>query len=176
MRRKVGTLTAGSGEVRRVASVYGRPDPVGVEGEVGRQEQLGVGVEAAWWLLLLLRLLPPSTPLVEAVAVPPIVSELPKRRIGPSGLGITPSFWSTGVDVAFWSYGNEITPVTEMTSLSTAGSDMPLTSPKRRIVGIVIAHAESCSRLRQWSSWWWSRTGSERAPNWPRRRSERSLP
>ena len=70
--------------------------------------------------------------------MPPIVSELPNNRMGPSGLGMTPSIWSTGVDVAFWSYGNEITPVTEITSLSTAGSDMPLTSPSELLSALLL--------------------------------------
>ena len=38
--------------------------------------------------------------------------------------------------------GRRYTPVTEITSLSTAGSDMPLTSPSGRVVGVVVAHVD----------------------------------
>ena len=57
--------------------------------------------------------------------------------------------------MAFWSYGNENTPVTEMTSLKTAGRDMPLTSP-RSVVGIVVAPGSVSTPpvvpLRSWAS------------------------
>ena len=40
-----------------------------------------------------------------------------------------------------------MTPVTEITSFSTAGSDMPLTSPSERVVGVVVADGDPL-RLR----------------------------
>ena len=42
---------------------------------------------------------------------------------------MTPIAGSLGCELTVCTYGNGITPVTEMTSLRTAGNDMPLESP-----------------------------------------------
>ena len=74
-------------EVGRVAAVGRAHDPIGVDLEVGRGEQLGVGVEAGGRSCRRCRRVPLDRVLE---AVPPIVSELPRSRIGPNGLGKTP--------------------------------------------------------------------------------------
>ena len=61
----------------------------------------------------------------------------PKTRTGPSGLGITPIGESIGVVSGLVVNGNGYVPVTEITSFSTAGSDIPLVSPREALADVV---------------------------------------
>ncbi len=90
-RRKVGTLSAGA--AKSVASLR-------LAAPTMRLAYCSKSAAERSWALAL-KPVPPVVPELEPrEAVPPMVSKLPKSRIGPKGLGITPLTWSVGGDEA----------------------------------------------------------------------------
>ena len=82
-----------------------------------------VPLEATCWVLPRSNAL--RGELLELLAVVPVVPVNPAViRTGWPGLGVTPMGVSIGAEAGVWTNGNGMTPVTEITSLSAAGSDI----------------------------------------------------